>query len=212
MLTDPPTHRSRGAAATPCAAAPRICLAVFWVFCLALLPNRFWLWHLITAGALAFLSGRFQLPWVRLLRRVGLLCPFLALTGVGFLGQADWLIRLANLLIKATLSLWILTLLIHLTPFPEFVTGLRRLRFPPIWVDLFAFLFRYFSVLTDEWRRMQLARQARLFRPGRRRELLLLARSLGSLFIRAFERAERVHRAMLARGYQLSRTGDRKSA
>lgn len=199
-----PSHRLTSPKRILAPPALRISLSVAWIFVIALLPNRAWLWHLVTVVALGVFSCAARLSWTRLLKRTCLLCPFIALTAVGLLWQPDWVLRAANLLIKATLSLWVMSLLMHLTPFHEFVEGLRQLRFPPVWVDLFAFLFRYFAVLSDEWRRMQMARHARTFQPGRTRELLLLAHSLGSLFIRAYERAERVHQAMLARGYELS--------
>lgn len=180
----------------------RIVCAVAWVFLVALLPASVWEWQGMSAGLLVFLSFCVGLPWRPLLGRALLLLPFVLLTAVGLLGRPDWPWQAANLWLKATLSLWIMSLLVHLTPPDDLLQGLRKLRIPKIWVELIAFLFRYMTVFGEEWRRMHLARQARCFRPGRQRQWHGLAASLGSLFIRAFERAERVHRAMLARGYQ----------
>jgi cobalt/nickel transport system permease protein len=181
--------------------AHRIFVAVAWIFLIALLPNRHWLWHFPTALALLGLSVRWRLSWRGLFWRALLLCPFLGLTAIGILGQPEWPLRTANLLIKAVLSLWVVSLLAQVTSFTNFLLGLRQLRFPRIGVELIAFLFRYVAVLSDEWRRMQLARQARTFQLGRGRGFFQMTQSLGCLLVRAYERAERVHQAMLARGY-----------
>jgi cobalt/nickel transport system permease protein len=182
--------------------AQRILGAVAWIFFIALLPNHHWRWQVPTALALLFLTIRWRLPWRELFWRACMLGPFIGLTALGLLGQPDWPLRTANLLIKAALSLWVISLLARTMAFTDFLLGLRQLRFPAIGVELIAFLFRYFAVLSDEWRRMQLARRARTFRPQRGHEFFLLTQALGCLFLRAYERAERVHQAMLARGYQ----------
>jgi cobalt/nickel transport system permease protein len=65
-----------------------------------------------------------------------------------------------------------------------------------------SFLYRYFFVLTEEAMRMKQARDCR--RVGRApflEELKVLSSMLGTLLIRSFERAERMHYAMLSRGY-----------
>ena len=63
------------------------------------------------------------------------------------------------------------------------------------------FMIRYLDVVTDELRRMQVARESRGFSARDPRHWPVLARSLGALFIRSYERGERVHLAMLSRGY-----------
>jgi len=65
-----------------------------------------------------------------------------------------------------------------------------------------SFLYRYLFVLTEETMRMKQARDCR--RVGRApfiEELKILSSMLGTLLIRSFERAERMHGAMLSRGY-----------
>jgi cobalt/nickel transport system permease protein len=51
-------------------------------------------------------------------------------------------------------------------------------------------------------RRMRIARESRGFSGGSLRSWPVVARSAGALFIRSYERGERVHLAMLARGYE----------
>jgi cobalt/nickel transport system permease protein len=156
---------------------------------------------LLSVVTLAVATRWLGLSWVALLRRTVLLWPFIGLTAAGLLGQPDWALRVGNLILKAVLSVWILTLLTQTTTVIELTAGLRRLHFPAIWVAVFAFLIRYAAVLSHEWKQMRLAREARTFRLGRSERFKLLAQSLGFLFIRAYERAERIHQAMLARGY-----------
>jgi cobalt/nickel transport system permease protein len=126
-----------------------------------------------------------------------------ALMGIGLLGQPDWGLRVGNLFLKSTLSLWALSLLFHVLPLPEVIAGLRWSRVPALLTETVAFWGRYFLVLSGEWQRLQLARRARTFSPNRRLRFRALTNALGLLFIRAYERAEKVHRAMLARGYRL---------
>jgi cobalt/nickel transport system permease protein len=137
-----------------------------------------------------------------LLRRAAVVWVFAGLMALGSLGQPDWPLRAGNLLLKSTLSLWAISLLAHCTCLPDLVSGLRYLGAPRVWTETFAFWGRYFAVLSEEWRRMQLARRARTFAPGPRRQFKALSNTLGLLFIRAYERAEQVHRAMLARGHR----------
>jgi cobalt/nickel transport system permease protein len=63
------------------------------------------------------------------------------------------------------------------------------------------FMIRYLDVVTDEMWRMHIARQSRGFRSRDPRQWPVLAKSIGVLFIRSYERGERVHLAMLSRGY-----------
>ncbi len=187
-----------------CDSRPAGCIlsAVGGVFAVNLLPNYLWPWQIAVALLLVTLSLKWHYPFRKLGQRLLVLGPFLGLLAVGVLWQPDWPLRVVNLCGKAILSLWIMSLLIHLVAVDEFVAGLRRLRVPRIWVELLAFLLRYFTVLSEEWQRMQLARQARTFRRRKRMEFRILTNALGSLFIRAYERAERLHGAMLARGYK----------
>ena len=179
-----------------------ILLAVAWVFVIALLPNRYWPWQGISAVVLVWLTRLLHVPPRDLLRRWAALLPFVALIAAGQLVHPDWPVRVANLAIKAGLSLWVMMLLVVKRPFPQLLHGLRGLGLPVLMVELLAFWQRYAHVLTEEWDRMRLARTARTLAHSRRREFGLLARSLGLLLVRSYERAERVHQAMLARGYR----------
>jgi cobalt/nickel transport system permease protein len=121
---------------------------------------------------------------------------------LGLVGQPGAWLRAGNLVLKSTLSLCVLSLAHHRLGLAGMLAGLRWLRLPPLLTQTFAFWGRYSAVLTQEWHRLQLARQARTFTADRGFQFRALTQALGLLFIRAFDRAEKVHRAMLARGYR----------
>ncbi|MEO6510814.1 MAG: cobalt ECF transporter T component CbiQ, partial [Nocardioides sp.] len=83
----------------------------------------------------------------------------------------------------------------------DLLMGLQRLRMPATIVQIMGFMVRYLEVVTDELRRMRIARESRGFQARDPRHWPVVAKSMGALFIRSFERGERVHLAMLSRGY-----------
>jgi cobalt/nickel transport system permease protein len=106
-----------------------------------------------------------------------------------------------NVLAKATLGVVCSILLAATTDLRALLVGLERLRMPPLMVQIMAFMLRYTDVIGGEMERMRIARESRGFVARDIRALPVIARSAGALFIRSYERGERVHLAMLARGY-----------
>lgn len=105
--------------------------------------------------------------------------------------------------ILATATLGVLaSLTLAATTEPQaLLAGLQRLRVPSLLVQIMAFMVRYLDVVTSEMQRMRVARESRGFRARDPRQWPVIARSTGALFIRSYERGERVHLAMLSRGY-----------
>ena len=83
----------------------------------------------------------------------------------------------------------------------DLLIGLERLRLPHQLVQIMAFMVRYLDLVTGEMARMKVARESRGFSARNPRHWPVLARTAGALFIRSYERGERVHLAMLSRGY-----------
>ncbi|TGB15120.1 cobalt ECF transporter T component CbiQ [Streptomyces sp. MZ04] len=106
-----------------------------------------------------------------------------------------------NILAKGTLGVAASVLLAATTELREVLLGLQRLRMPPLLVQIASFMLRYGEVITAELRRMRIARESRGFEARGPRSWGVLAKSAGALFIRSYERGERVHLAMLSRGY-----------
>jgi cobalt/nickel transport system permease protein len=106
-----------------------------------------------------------------------------------------------NILAKGTLGVLTSILLASTTPVRELLMGLERLHLPPVLVHIAAFMVRYLDVVLDQARRMRIARISRGHDPRFLWQVSAFARSIGSLFIRSFERGERVYLAMVSRGY-----------
>ena len=106
-----------------------------------------------------------------------------------------------GLIVKGSLGVLASLTLAATTDPQDVLVGLRRLRMPDLIVQIMGFMLRYLDVVTAELGRMTTAMRSRGCDPRSPRHWPVLARSLGALFIRSYERGERVHLAMLARGY-----------
>ncbi len=142
-----------------------------------------------------------ELPFVLF----AVLVPFVA-TGpqVEVLGVSlsePGLVAAAGLLMKGTLGVLASLTLAATTEPDEVLRGLQRLRMPDLLVQIMGFMIRYLDVVTGEMARMTTAMRSRGCNPRSPKHWPTLARSLGALFIRSYERGERVHLAMLSRGY-----------
>jgi cobalt/nickel transport system permease protein len=174
-------------------------------------------WYLAYAGFLALLLGVVsvsRVPATYLVKRMvvevpfvifALLMPFIA-TGprVDVLGlgvSESGLVSAWALLVKGTLGVLASLILAATTEPRHLLAGLERLRLPALLVQIMGFMIRYLDVVTDEMHRMKVARVSRGFTARNVRHWPVLARSAGALFIRSYERGERVHLAMLSRGY-----------
>lgn len=111
------------------------------------------------------------------------------------------LINFVSVIIKAALAIWIMTLLISTTEFRDLLSGMQKLKIPSIFISILGFMYRYIFLFIDEAERLSCGRRARSF--GRRPllEVKGFAWMISSLFIRSFERAERVYHAMCSRGF-----------
>jgi cobalt/nickel transport system permease protein len=134
-----------------------------------------------------------------------LLLPFVSggprVEVLGLALSVDGLETGGGLLAKATLSVLAATVLAATTEPRELLRGLERLRLPHVLVQILSFMIRYADVVSGELHRMRVARESRGFTGRARGALRVLGATAGSLFVRSYERGERVHLAMLSRGY-----------
>jgi cobalt/nickel transport system permease protein len=115
--------------------------------------------------------------------------------------QSGWDIMTA-IVFRSLLAFLALIWLVNVMPFDQLLFTLRRLWVPEILIAMLAFMYRYVFVLWDELDRMRVARRARSFGDsGVWIRWKTSAQLIGMLLIRAMERAERVHGAMCARGW-----------
>jgi cobalt/nickel transport system permease protein len=134
-----------------------------------------------------------------------LLLPFVA-TGprtevLGLTVSEAGLVAAGTLLVKATLGVVAALTLAATTEPDDVLRGLQRLRMPDLLVQIMGFMIRYLDVVTGELGRMTVAMRSRGCEPRSPRHWPALAKAMGALFIRSYERGERVHLAMLSRGY-----------
>ena len=102
---------------------------------------------------------------------------------------------------KATLAVLATGVLAWTTTSTEILRGAERLGLPRQLVAIAGFALRYFKVIAEELRRMRLARVQRGDRARWLWQSKAATKGIGALAVRTFERGERVHVAMLARGY-----------
>ncbi|MFH1807137.1 MAG: cobalt ECF transporter T component CbiQ [Pseudomonadota bacterium] len=180
------------------------------------------LWRLLPlAGGTLLCALWARLPLVGLLRRSLLVVPFVLAVAVllPFQGEGAvaWslqvggfelalretgLHRLGTVAARSYLAIWVVLVLVSTTRFHLLLAALRSLGMPRLLVMVLGFLYRYLFVVTGEALRMRRAREARAVGRSRLRLRLGAAGStIGLLFVRAYERAERVYQAMLARGF-----------
>ena len=167
--------------------------------------------HLALLGCVVTVS---RVPFGYLLKRLvvevpfvvfALLMPFIAhgprIDVLGISVSEAGLLAGWGLLAKGTLGVLASLTLAATTEPDDVLRGLERLRLPDLIVQIMGFMIRYLDVVSSELGRMMTAMRSRGCDPRRPRHWPALAKALGALFIRSYERGERVHLAMLSRGY-----------
>jgi len=113
----------------------------------------------------------------------------------------EGLIAGSGIVVKGTLGVMTAIILSTSTTAREILRGLERLKLPVLMVQIASFMLRYVNVVNDEMERMKVARESRGFEATGVKHWKVLATAAGALFIRSYERGERVHLSMLSRGY-----------
>lgn len=106
-----------------------------------------------------------------------------------------------NIVVKGTLGLGTSIVLAATTQVPEILVGMERLRVPRAFTAIGGFMVRYMDVVAADLHRMKVARQSRCYDPRWIWQAKAVATGAASLFIRSYERGERVFLAMVSRGY-----------
>jgi cobalt/nickel transport system permease protein len=147
-------------------------------------------------------------------RKLALAAPFALMVGLGspwldrrpavhigtWVLSAGW-IGFAVIVLKVLLSVTAVIVLGAWTSGPRLSLGLRGLRVPAVLVTQIVLLGRYLEVLRGEALRMRRARDLRSAGARRARQPWVVATMLAALLTRSMDRGERIHRAMLARGF-----------
>ena len=138
-----------------------------------------------------------KLPAVPLLLRGCVVLPF-SLTFAAATAFADRPELALLFLLRSYLSAVCVLVLIGTTSLPSILNALRWFRAPSMVIEVVQFIYRYLFLIGEQVQRMAMAAKAR----GARRSFAAVAGAVGVLFARSYDRAEAVHRAMLARGYK----------
>jgi len=142
-----------------------------------------------------------RLPVIGMLRRAAIVLPFsLTLAAITWISGEPR--RAAMVVEKSFLSASAALLLVATTPLPQLLRGLEMLGTPRFLLMVAQFVYRYLFVIAEQAHRMRLAALCRggRFRP--KGGFRSAAGTLGVLFARSYERADRIHRSMISRGFE----------
>ncbi|WP_026423853.1 cobalt ECF transporter T component CbiQ [Actinokineospora inagensis] len=209
-----PLHRPGTSPVHRLAPQVKIVAAGFGVLCVVATPReRFWAFGLYLA-VLGCVWTIARIPPGWLARRVVIEAPFVLLalvfpfvaggpttTVLGVALSEHGLLSGWNILAKGTLGVLVSLTLSATTAPGELIVGLQRLRVPTMVVTIATLMLRYLDVIAAEARRMRIARICRGHDPRFLWQVGATARGIGTLFIRSYERGERVHLAMVSRGW-----------
>jgi len=203
----------------------KLVLTVMFIFCASLLPVASWLaLAALTALVWAAIMAA-DVGLTMILRRALVALPFVLVVvtiifsvpgrpvfriPLGFItltATDAGLLRFLTIIWKSWISVQAALLLTATTHFIDVLRALRALRLPQIMVAILSFMYRYLFILVDEAQRLLRARACRSAAPVGKGggsviwRATVTGRLVGTLFLRAYERSERVYVAMLSRGY-----------
>lgn len=183
-------------------AGTKLSVAIVLIFLILIFPLGWhWFYYPLVAGLLlAAMLSRVPLRFLaRRLLKMELV--FLGVAAMRLLGPEP-LWSFLSLVIGATLCASLMLLVAATTRFTDLLFCLSSLGLPTLFVTTLGLMYRYLFVLSDEANRMKRARLARTYQPGRRKAWKTLSTVIAQLFVRSAERAQRIHAAMLARGWE----------
>lgn len=146
-----------------------------------------------------------KLPFFRTLKRTTIEIPFLLFAILmPFVSPDKEAAKIAaiSIISKATIGVLLAIILSSTTSAREILRGFETLKMPTLLVQITSFMLRYLNVINDEMERMSVARTSRGFNPKGIKDWKFIAATAGALFIRSYERGERVHLSMISRGYE----------
>jgi len=161
-------------------------------------------------AAVALLALIARVPPSRLAKRCLAAAPFLLMAAAlpwtaAALGDAtsgvDPALFGASVLLRGFAAIVLLVLLTSTSAFHRLLWGLRKLRIPEALSQIVTLMYRQLFILADEWRRAAQARECRSAGLLNVSPLSVYGKQLGVIFLRSWDRADRVHAAMLVRGF-----------
>lgn len=151
---------------------------------------------MLVVGALS------EIAPVTLMFRASAALPFALVPGL--LGLATGQLaadKVAVMAGKGFAAAMVATLLVQVTPFGTLLAAASRLGVPDLLVQTTALVYRYLLVLRERAAAMVASARARGYGSRTPNRFAVGGSLLGALLVRSLDRSERVHRAMVARGY-----------
>ena len=197
-------------------AAPQVKIVAAFglVFVIALTPRTaiwaFAVYGVIVAGLIAVAN----LSIAFIARRAIVLIPFLVVAllfpiigsgervevfGIPLSEQGLW--DMWNVFAKAGLGFLVAVVLAATTAIADLLRGLDALHMPRIVTSIIGFAVRYIDIVGADFGRMRVALASRGYQGRSIATWRVYARTVGSVFVRTYERGERVYLAMLSRVY-----------
>lgn len=133
---------------------------------------------------------------------IGIANPFIdrqIVMNIGSLNISGGTISFISILIKFILTVGTALTLVATTGFETMCAGLIRLKIPRVFAVQLLFMYRYIFVLFGEALRMLRAHSLRSFRSYP--DIKIIGSLIGQLLLRSMNRAERIHNAMVSRGF-----------
>ena len=150
---------------------------------------------------LIFISQLAKIPILFLLSRIFVIFPFVFLISVSYLINKQSFSDVLNVVLKSYAIILSILILIQTTKFSDLLDTLKSFKFPKFLVLLLSFIYRYFFVLTDEVEKMSFAVK---LRQQEKLSIKTLINLFGFLLIRSYNRAEKINKAMILRGWDNS--------
>ncbi|MDR0885463.1 MAG: cobalt ECF transporter T component CbiQ [Clostridiales Family XIII bacterium] len=154
-----------------------------------------------------------EVPFSMLLKRYLVALPFCFLAGIAnvFIDRAPvitigsvtitaGIISLATILLRSYLCVVAVLLLVATTCFTDITNQLRKFHVPEIIVEVFEMIYRYIAVLVTDAKSMYHAYVLRSVKKNGI-DIRHMGSFVGYLVIKSFDNAQRVHSAMIVRGY-----------
>ena len=183
---------------------PRVKLltALFSIIIIVATPAYGYNGYVLFLGLILFLAVVSSIPIFFLLKKSLYFLPFtvtLLFFSLIRSASADKWIFAVSVFAKSCLAFLVTVLLISTTRFEELLKGMEKLKIPKLVIVLFSFMYRYFFVLIDELMRMFRAAKSRS--PKKFKPIRFFGNIIGVLFVRTYDRAERIYQAMISRGF-----------
>ncbi len=194
----------------------RLWIAIAAAFTAGLMPPGAWRSLALLAAVVVAGAAAARVPPATLARRLAHALPFFLLPALALpfsvpgstvleLGplraSGPGVLRCAEIVLRATLAVSAVTILVSITRATDLLNALDDVPLPRLVKSSLALGYRYAYVLNDEYERTARAIRSRVGRVSNLRLWRARASALAHLFSRAHHRAERIHAAMLSRGY-----------